>query len=71
MQQLAVIAETDPNNFGAVANMYRPNGVFTNDFMDFLEGQIWAAADDIAHVELLRKVQARIVNPLLKQGEYY
>jgi len=72
LEALADAAENDPNAFGTVANAFRPHGVFSVDFMVHLEGELKAAArGDFARAEVLQKVQARIANPLLKQGEFY
>mmetsp|Transcript_10816 Transcript_10816/g.25705 ORF Transcript_10816/g.25705 Transcript_10816/m.25705 type:complete len:193 (+) Transcript_10816:239-817(+) len=58
-----------PNYFAVVANKHRGSGVFSNEFMDFLQSEIRESSD--ARKEVLEKVQARLVNPLLKQGEFY
>ena len=64
------LLEGDSNMFGAAANSHRDHGVFTNEFMDFLEAEM-KQCQDAARREGLQRVQARIVNPLLKQGEFY
>jgi hypothetical protein len=61
---------TDSNMFGTVANSHRAHGVFSIEFMDFLEAGI-KQCSDATRRDMLERLQARIVNPLLKQGEYY
>lgn len=71
LEALVDAAANDPNAFGSVANGFRSHGVFGVEFMEHLEGELKAARADHARAEVLQKVQARIVNPLLKQGEFY
>ena len=70
LSHLEETLEGDSNMFGAAANSHRDHGVFTNEFMDFLEAEM-KQCQDAARREGLQRVQARIVNPLLKQGEFY